>query len=286
MKNIAYTIVARISLLSLLLMFALNSPAQKLSTEEIVEKHLASVAPTEMRSKFNSFIAVGDVGVSFVAPKNPSTRGRIVFASSGDKSFVGMNLNAVDYRSEKFVYDGQNVDVEVVRLGSRSTLGNFITSNSALISDGLIGGVLSTRWAMAKFSDRRAKISSGGSKKINGADTFVLRYTPSGGGSLDINLYFDKSTFRHVRTEYSRISSASIGRTADDSVRQSESRLKLVEDFSDFKDVNGMTLPHSYLITYVISGAHGTTEIKWSSQLLEFAINQPLDDTTFRISGN
>ena len=33
-----------------------------------------------------------------------------------------------------------------------------------------------------------------------------------------------------------------------------ESRYRLVEDFSDFKEVNGFTLPHSYSIQYSVSG--------------------------------
>ena len=108
-----------------------------------------------------------------------------------------------------------------------------------------------------------------------------MNYSPKGGGDIDITLYFDKDTFRHTRTEYKRTSSASIGRTIDESARQSETRMKVVEDFSDFKEFNGLTLPQTYKLLYTITGANGTTEVEWAYHLTEFAFNQPMDEKTF-----
>jgi hypothetical protein len=96
-------------------------------------------------------------------------------------------------------------------------------------------------------------------------------------------MYFDKETFRHVRTEYSRTSSASMGRTIDESARNSETRLKVIEDFSDFKEFAELTLPTKYRIHYSITGQNGTTEIEWVSNISEFAVNQKLDAGTFAI---
>lgn len=257
--------------------------AQKLKPEEIVAKNLDSIAPIDVRAAFKTFIAVGEVTVNYVTQKNPSASGRVVLASAGDRSFIGYSLNASDYPSERIVFDGNKTSVDFVRPGNRSTLGNFIISNGALVSNGLFGGVLSTNWAMMKTEARRPKLSSQGTKKIDGREVYALGYSPRGGGDLDITLFFDKETFRHVRTEYTRTSSASIGRTIDESARQSETRFKIVENFADFRNVKGLVMPHTYSLQYLVTGANGTTEIVWNYVLTEFAVNQPIEDATFAV---
>jgi len=59
--------------------------------------------------------------------------------------------------------------------------------------------------------------------------------------------------------------------------------MKVTEDFSEFREVQGMNLPSRYKIHYSISGQNGTTEIAWTANLSEFAVNQPLDPGTFAI---
>ena len=97
-------------------------------------------------------------------------------------------------------------------------------------------------------------------------------------------MYFDAQTFQHVRTEYKRTASAAMGRTIDESARHQETRMKVTEDYSDFKEVQGgLTLPTKYIIHYSVSGENGTTEISWTANLSEFAPNQRLDPGTFAI---
>jgi len=254
---------------------------QKLKAEEIVAKHLESLASAEIRASLKSFIAVGEVRVEYITQKNQPATGRMVIASEGNKLFWGMSLNAADYAQEKVIFNGKNTGVAAVRAGQRSILGNFIQSNNSIVSQGILGGALTTSWALLAPDDRRPKISLAGSKKVDGKDTYALTISPKGGGDLDITLFFDQETFRHVRTEYKRTSSAGIGRTIDESARQSETRLKVTEDFSDFKDYKGMMVPNKYKLLYTISGANGTTEISWTAGLTEFAVNQALDAATF-----
>ena len=94
-------------------------------------------------------------------------------------------------------------------------------------------------------------------------------------------MFFDKETFRHVRTEYKRVSSAGIGLKPEDSSKFSETRYKVVEVFSDFKAEGGLMLPHIYRIFYTTTGGQGTTDIEWNFTLNEFAANQKLDPSTF-----
>lgn len=270
---------------------ALAVPAQKLKADEIIAKHLDSIGTAAIRAAVKNQIVVGDVQVSFVTPKSLPGQGRVVMASEGGKNFFGLNLNLNDYPFEKFSYDGKKVKVSFIRPGIHSLLGNLLASNELMLEDSLFGGTLSSSWALLNTPETKAKLSADGTKKIDDRETYVIGYSPKGGGDFDIKMYFDKETFRHVRTEYKRVSSASIGRTStntigrsvDDSGRQLESRIKLVEDFSDFRAEKGVMLPHAYRLNYSISGQNGTTEVEWKFTLTEFGFNLKLDPKTFDI---
>jgi len=258
--------------------------AQKLKPEEILAKHLDSIGTSENRAAAKTLVAVGDAQVKSITRITTPVVGRLVIASSGQKNFWGMSLNSTDYPSEKFSYDGKNAKVGLIKLGYRSTLGNFVQSNNLMLEQGLFGGTLSTAWTMLDVANRKGKLSSEGTKKIDGKEAYVLGYSPKGGGDVDIKLYFDKETFRHVRTEYKRISSAGIGARPEDSSRYSENRITLTEDFADFKPVGKLTLPHSYHIYYTTTGnSNGSTAIEYIFNLTEFAANQNLSDGTFDI---
>ena len=279
MKNFLFLFI--VSLSFLVSAPVLNGQA-KLKAEEIILKHLASIAPAEILASVKSFVAVGEVKVEYITQKNQPATGRIVIASEGNKMFLGMQLNASDYPQEKFVFDGKKLDIGLVRAGSRSALGNFIQSNGAIVTQGLLAGPLSTSWALLSPVDRGYKVSTAGNKKIDGKEAYGINFSPKGSIDVDITMYFDQQTFQHLRTEYKRTSSASMGRTIDESARQSETRIKVTEDFSDFKTFEGFTVPHKYKITYSITGA-STNEILYTSNFSEFAVNPALDPASFEI---
>ncbi len=275
--------IFKLSFLFIFLVFSNSAFAQKMKAEDILAKHLDSIGTAEARA-IKSLIAVGTAEIKSVTKITTPVVGRIVIASAGEKNFWGMSLNSTDYPSEKFSFDGKKVKVGLVKLGNRSTLGNFVLSNDLLLEQGLFGGTLSNAWAMLGVETRKAKISLDGTKKINGKETYVLNYSPKGGGDISVNLYFDKENFRHVRSEYKRISSAGIGSRPEDSIKFSENRITLTEYFADFKSENGLTLPHSYRILYSTTGtSNGTTGIEWTFNLTEFAVNQTLAANTFDI---
>lgn len=275
-----YISVRAFFLLFILSIFALESNGQKLKVEEIVAKHLESLAKADVRTALKSFISVGDASAKFTSTKDQLVIGRIVLASEGTKNFFGLNMNSTSYAGERFSFDGKNVHVAFLQQGKRSILGNFIQSNTRIVEEGIFGGVLSSSWLLFNLNENGKKLSYSGMKKIGDNEAYVLGYAVKG-GDIDVAMYFEKDTFRHLRTEYKRISSAGIGLRPEDSTRFSESRLKVTEDFVDFKVVNGLTLPHEYKLSYSITGGGGTTEIEWVFKLNEFAINQKLEANTF-----
>ena len=77
-------------------------------------------------------------------------------------------------------------NVAMVRAGARSVLGNFIQSNSSIVSQGLLSGTLTTSWALLAAGERGYKISSAGSKKFDGKEAYAITFNPKGGGDLDV----------------------------------------------------------------------------------------------------
>lgn len=276
---------AKIITLAVLLAFAVNVQAQKMSAADVISKHIDSIGPKDLRSQIKNQIIIGETSVNNITQKTPPLSGKIVLVSEGKKNFWGMKLNSPDYPSERFVFDGKKSNVGLVKTGARSVLGNFVLSNQNILEESLLGGALSSSWALLA-EDRKAKISFDGVKKIDGKEVYVLGYSPKGGSDVNIKLYFDKETFHHIRTEYKRISSAGIGQTPDQSSQFYESRISLTEDFSDFKTDNGLTFPRKYRLLYSVSGQKGTTEIEWLSEVKEIGFNQNLDPQTFNFTDN
>lgn len=267
-----------------LFVFSFSVFSQKLKPEDILAKHLDSIAASEVRAANKNRIIVGDADIKFVTPTNIPVLGRIVLASAGEKDFWGLVSNSTNYPSEKFSFDGKKAKVSFVKDGRRSILGNFVLSNNILLEQSLLGGVLSTSWALLDMESKKVKLTGEGTKKINGKEVYVLGYAAK--SDVTITLYFDKETFRHIRTEYKRTSSAGIGTRPEQSSQFNESRLKVTEDFSDFKDEKGLMLPHNYRINYSIIGQNGTTEVQWNFILNEFAFNQNLAESTFDADAN
>jgi len=261
--------------------FASTAFAQKVDVKQILDGHLGSVGSAEARDAVRNRIGLGEASVTFVSAKTPKAMGRVVMASEGEKVFLGMSFNTNDYPQEAFSFNGKNVNIASVRIGARSVLGNFLSSNDTLIKESLLCGVLFSSWGPAHAEGSKAKIKYDGTKKIDGRETYVLSYTAKGGGDINVKLFFDKETFRHVRSEYSRMFSAGIGRTPDESSRFNETRLKITEEFSDFRETGGLTLPYHHVMVYTTTGQNGTTEIEWVFDYTEFAFNQQLDEGTF-----
>ncbi len=258
--------------------------AQKLKAEDVVARNLESIGTPEARAAAKSLIAVGNGTAKFLSNADLQSPGRIVIASEGTKFFFGINLESTTNRfaDELYTFDGNTSSVGLPRQGNRSALGLFVQSNKMTIEQGLLGGTLSTAWVIANISENKGKLSFDGLKKVDGKEAYVLGYSKKGGGDVDVSLYFDKDTFRHIRTEYKRMSSAGIGLRPEDSTKYDETRFKLVEEFGDFRAESGLTLPHSYRIVYSTSGQRGTTEIEWKFTLNEFSANQKLEPTTFK----
>ena len=129
--------------------------------------------------------------------------GQSVLLSEGRKVLLMMKFPNNDYRGERFIFDGDRIEIRgAMPNQSRSTLGEFVYVQDAIIKEGLLGGALSTAWPLLKLDEHRVKLSYDGLKNLDGQQLYAVRYKPKKSTDLTIYLYFDPETYRHVRTVY------------------------------------------------------------------------------------
>ena len=273
-------------LVMMLLLTSVSSKAQtqKLKAEEIIAKHLEALGGNETLHSVTSRIASGSVVATFKTPATAELGGKVVLASDGPKNVMAMMFenSTSNYPHEKIGYDGRDVSGSYVRPGIRSSLGDFLLGHRNIVKQGFWGGALSQAWLLLD-PDRKIKIEAGGTKKIGDRPAYVLRCYPSG-SDLKITMYFDAETFQHLRTEYERSISAQMGSNPEASATQGgETHYKLSEDFADFKKEGGLTLPHTYKISFEILGRQGSFRASWDMTLSAFRFNQRIDPATFDV---
>ncbi len=274
-----------ISLLFVLCFFAsVEVSADDPKPEEIVAKHLDSIGTKEKRAEIKNQMGIGSAKFNVVRSPVYATykipAGGAVFLSEANKLFIGTKFDAPDYPFDEFIYNGKKVSIPYVQDGRRSILGNFIASHTYLIDEGLLGGTLLMSWNLFDLPGYNAKIKGGGKKKINGRQTYAINYFIKGGSMLSVKFFFDAETFQHVRSEYQRSITPPLTRIQTASSNQIQLNQRLTEDFSNFKQVNGITLPHSYQINLLEDGDF-TNEFEWKIEIREFLHNQKIDSASF-----
>ncbi len=262
--------------------FCFSAFAQKMKPEELITKHLESIGTTENRAKIQNIVMRGTSQFSQGANEGVPSQGSIVIASEGNKMLLGMSFPIPVYPFEKITYDADKVRVAFSRPSVRSAFGEYLTRSDEIVKEGLLGGTLSTNWALQDIATRKAKVSFDGKKKIDGKEVYVLSYEFKKGSNSQIKMYFDVSTFQHIRTEYRRTQSAQMGANPNLSASQLETRETLTEDFADFKAENGITLPHTYKITLLLEQRR-TLEHKYTFNLNEFYFNQKLEANSWNL---
>lgn len=256
--------------------------AEKMRPEEVVAKHLDSIASAETRASVHSRIVVSSVVATFRSPGVAKFSGQGIMASDGNKNMIRMGFETAGKFQEGFGFDGKDVTVGFARPGVRGHWGDFLLTHPNIIKEGLLGGVLSDAWPLLNSSDKKPKLDYRGIKKVGEKSVHEVKYVPKGSSDLEISLFFDSETFQHSRTEYTRVISAGLGGGIDASGQQRTTRYKMFEDFSDFKKESGLTLPHTYKVGLELeSRGGGTFFADWVFTLTDFAFNQAIPPGSF-----
>ena len=260
----------------------------KMKAEDVIAKHLEALGPQAARAAAQTRIVGGSSRAVFKA-RNTSGAidGQVVIASTDNKVVLGMKFDAPNYPGERFGFDGKKFTVGYITPGVRSPLGNFALTNGEIFREGLVGGTLTSAWALLNVAERKAKLEYGGTDKVNDRPAHKLRYYPNKGSDLKITLYFDAETFRHVRTQYDSVIGARLGAGGiDNQTRQQETRYKIVEDFGDYKEEGKLQLPHSYKLQLEITKTAGSSFDRWEMSLDQFAFDQEIDDRMFNVEAD
>jgi hypothetical protein len=261
-----------------------SSATDKLKPEDLVAKHLESIGSAAARAAIVTRIIAGTSQVVFRTPPPGQAVGRAVLASQGVKSLIGMSFPSPVYPREELGFNGNNFIAAYVTPGVRSSLGGFLMTNDLIFKQGLMGGTLSSAWPLLDLSARSPQLEYAGTRKIADRTLHELKYEPRGGADLKIRLFFDQENFRHVRTEYERVIAASIGSRNSVNVQEREIRYNMVEEFSDFRKEDELTLPHTYKIKLAVDSQNGSFLAEWVMTLTQFSFNQKIDPTSFSIS--
>src|SRR5438552_686428 len=239
---VASRVVIGLALLSLVV--PSNSSAQKLKPEDVVARHLESIGSAQERAAIKTRIISGTSQVVFHTTPVGQAVGRAVLASEDVKSLLGMSFPSPVYPREELGFDGSTFMAAYILPGSRSALGSFLMTDSLIFKQGLMGGTLSSAWPLLNLTKRNAELEYLGEKKVGNQVLHELKYVPRGGSDLQIRLYFDPDTFNHVRTEYERTIAGAMGdRSYVTPGNGRETRFKLVEEFSDFRNEAELNLP-------------------------------------------
>ncbi|MFT3744984.1 MAG: hypothetical protein QM785_11915 [Pyrinomonadaceae bacterium] len=262
-----------------LLIFTLASlslMAQSMKPEEIVAKHLNAVGAKGDRDALKSIMALG---ASEFESNVPVVKGggKAVVVSNPANLFFIISLNSKEYPFEKIGYFDGKTSLPFSTAGARSLLGSFLSNQQLILSEGLFTGVMSMRWPLWDISRSKPKLGGGGTKKVDDRKAYVIDYNPSGGGSPEftIKLYFDAETFNHIRTEY-RYEVQPTDATFGQQNRRASGVAILAETFSDFKTVEGITLPHTMRAELSNNGTSGMYKNIWGVKVAEYRLNQPL----------
>jgi hypothetical protein len=310
----------RIALSALLLpISAADATAKKLKKEELIALHLKAIGENLVRK---NRVAQGSGSMDIRVGGQGNLNGRAMLLAEGDKLRTTLTFGHVQYPRETLIRNGDQLDIAYITPGVRSQLGTTIWENfPRLAQEGLYAGVLTTDWALLNLKKKRAKIRYRGLKKFEGRRLHEVDYKPKKKVSYRVRLYFEPETYRHVASKYrivvpraamrglTNISSgggAPVGagggitpgnRTVSNSRGSllgqiggpgsgddptNRSTVELTERFSDFKEVDGLTLPHRYQITLNVDANTGFVG-HWEMKLERMSHDRQIAPRAFAI---
>jgi hypothetical protein len=289
---------------------SLQGAAREVKLEDILSSYLASIGDAKARAAVKSRVVEGTTQFNVLTGgSGTATDGTAVVASEGRMLQVMMKFASSNYQGERFICDGNRVSVApATDARTRSNFGHFVYIQDILLREGLLGGELTTAWPLLELEERKPKLTYEGLKTFEGKQLYEVQYKPKKGQDVQIRLYFDPETYHHVRTIYTLTIQAQLAQGESSSMvglpevagkpspltqptateasqtRQRQTRYAVEERFSDFKTIDGLTLPNHYTIHFTQELQSGnTTVLDWDTQATRIVENPELDPRNFQI---
>jgi hypothetical protein len=274
----------RLALFLLVLSLTSMSAAKdELQLAEFVKQHLNSIGTEQARAAAKNCVVQGTVTFQILNRGPQTWEGPATLVSEGDKMSSLFKFPPTVYRTEWFTSDGTRTSVAPVRPGRWTEFGDFIKAHNEILTEGLWGGTLSTAWALAHVEDRRAKLQDRGIKKMDGVDLRRIDYVPKKNSDLEIQLYFEPTTARHVMTVYLLTVSAPLGRNSNESGSQVEAHYRLEERFGDFSGFDNLTLPTHWIAQFTFGSVSNGIIDRYDVAVKKISHNLSLDPKNFEM---
>jgi hypothetical protein len=259
--------------------------ASSIDIDQLLSRHLESIGKPDARAAAKDRVVQGSASYRILVGGSGKAEGKRGFVSEGHKIRFMAKLPLVDYRGESIAFNGDSVGVAFANANqTRSPFGTFILTQGVIVRDGLLASVLSTSWPLLDINDRRATLTLDGVRRIDGKQLYQIRYEPEKRSEARITLYFDPETFRHVKTLYMTSVGNNVGATILDSSKLQAERSTLEERFSEFKTVDGLTLPTHWTIEFTRELPSGSTSLsEWDIKADQIKHNVGLDPRNFEI---
>jgi hypothetical protein len=208
--------------------------------------------------------------------------GQAAVASSGPKIRYSMRFASPQYTGEQLGYDGSKVLTGHLPGGRRSLLSLYLEQQNLPLKEGLLGGTLSTAWALMRIDQLKPKLDYNGLKKVDNRQLHEVTYRPEKGSTdLKISLFFDSATFQNARTDYEFKVPARLGTGPNDSTRLQEDYYKLVEDFDDLQAIDALMIPRKYRLQLQVQTSSGSNLFDWNIAIEQVLHNQALEEQIF-----
>ena len=259
---------------SWLLIFAVNPAAgqdQKLTGDQIIEKHLTAVGGREAIAKFKSRVAIGTV------KRENEPVSQMAIMSEPNRLSVFYGFRDFDLQ---MIYDGKKA---FFRPSLRRDLAPLSDKYQEMLASGLMFNSISLYNLIANGAPGELKFESKGMKKIGGRQAYVVQTKTRNGTQM--KLYFDAENFMWLRTDYGSTSVAKqMGTFTNDIVNQggTETTFDFYIETSDFRDVDGVKLPFHFVQTitapFITQKAVGTLV----GEIKEYKHNEGIDPKMYQ----
>jgi hypothetical protein len=251
---------------------------------DIIAHHLDAIGTPQARVGLRSLAIQGTLHFRILVGGGGGVTGSWGRVSEERQSNFVMRFGTGDWRGEQFTYGGHRTSFAAATSSHRrSAFAQFVSAQDFIIKEGLLGGALSTGWALRNLDQNRPKLVSLGMKKVDGRTLSAVRYLPKSSSDMEIILYFDPDNYRHVKTLYLVSLSANLGGEVTRSSRQQNIRYTIEERFGDFETIDGITMPRRYDLRYTQELQNGNTRAyDWEMTADQVRENIPLDPANFR----
>ena len=276
-----------LALMVMVLSFGIPSAAKKdkLTPEEVIQRHLESLAPAASLATRQSLKAEGQVLFEVIVGGQGQLRGPATWICDGKKLRMSMVFDVNEYPGEDVAYNGEGrVEIGWIQPGVRSALGTFFYQFNEIVTEGLLGGALSTGWSLLDLKSLRPRLKYEGLKKLDGNPYHTIKYQRRKGGDVRTRLYFEPETFQHAHTIYKvRISSRIVANNSAASASQPETWYTLQESFANFRDIQGVNLPTTWTLEFSKEIGTSGSVLRFTTQYTSMLPNAKIEAAEFKI---